>query len=222
MFIIVVMRRTSIIILGIGLLLYSICYLKNIKTILSGICIVCIGFLFFNLVFKESYTERERARTEQKERWYGESRAININEGRFTDLTLSFDAMKDNGLTYALIGEDIFDSKSFFRNKRTLHNGYASLLSGTGLIGTFFFVYILFSMLKRRNFYSSHIPKADMFDIALKNQIVIMLLLLVIALFSHRLYDITFIFTSFSYLGATMGCLKSEYKIDMIQKNKIK
>jgi O-antigen ligase len=75
-------------------------------------------------------------------------------QARYQELNFAIDSWENGDLKHKLIGTDIFAAHEYFNLGRMLHTDYMTMLSGSGIIGLFGFLfiygYIVFYLWRKR------------------------------------------------------------------------
>lgn len=129
-------KRSALLGLTLGYLAYAYLSPYRTKFIKSFVGIVVLIYLLSPL-FYEALNKRFTAR--QEEGRFDISQAKE-EEARFNELETVLDAYVEGNISYKLFGAELFNGKSYFKTKRILHTDYATMFSGSGLIGFTFFL----------------------------------------------------------------------------------
>lgn len=152
-FVVLIFRRVAIVSLisAFVFLLLSI-YKFNFIKIFFVSSLISLAFNFFFLKNIDiSDLVQNRQKNEFKE------------EGRYLEFILISEDMKMNGFFNILLGNEIFNSRDYFKydgvlkmqKQDQLHTDVATLLHGSGILGLFFYLILFISMVKNAIKYAS-------------------------------------------------------------------
>ncbi|NLD47936.1 MAG: hypothetical protein GX660_12195 [Clostridiaceae bacterium] len=136
-------KRSALLGLILGYITYAYLTPYRTKFIKSLVGIIALIYLLSPLYF-DVLTKRFTAR--QEEGRFDISQAKE-EEARLNELETVLNAFVEGNISYKLFGAELFNGKSYFKTTRILHTDYATMFSGSGLIGFSFFMAIYAMMI---------------------------------------------------------------------------
>jgi hypothetical protein len=214
------LRRTAIIMLLIALGLYIFYNRTNIKYSFYILTFLVFGTIVFSIFFYDTFEVRYQARQAKQIQWYESESFVSVEEGRFQDPINGISRMFDLGLAAVLFGGEIFNSKEFMDSHRELHNGYAALITGTGLIGIILFYSLMYGIFKNfkifenLNSYLFNTVRSRYKEVINDQHLIKILFFVILAfLVSGRLHNISVPLIVYIVMGAYVGFMKHSANI---------
>lgn len=204
--ILLAMKRSALLSLIIGFIVYFLVSKQKIK-ILKYIVLFSFILTIFSPLFLENISERYMLR-EKRMPLTGK---FNVEEeGRYHEFLLVIHDFENRHLLNILFGQELFNEFSHYNIQRMFHTDYMSLISGGGIVGLFFYLYIYFAIYKEQRKYLSltHNRKFANELFAVSLSLIVACFILAVSGFYHNIDLRSFIFM---YLGAITGVLRGLY-----------
>ena len=124
-------KRSGIASLFLGYILILLFYPDPIKSIRLSLKIILFGVLLSPFIYnqiQDNYQAREAAiRLDNQE---------NLEkQARYVEYQRTLHEFQSQGIVYKLFGSELFNSRLYFKQRRTFHTDYMTLLAGSGLVG---------------------------------------------------------------------------------------
>lgn len=212
------MKRTSILVVLIGYLIYFLLNKSKGKTIkaLIGILLFLIisSPLYFNYLESAFLFRADRA-------FVGEGDYT--EEGRYMEYELVYKTFESGTIKHKLIGSELFNDIHFFKTERMLHMDYTSILNGAGIIGLLLFVLIpVFVIFDIKRFLAySHIKLLPYSNVLSAVAIMLMLTSYIHSV-AGSIMAIDLRSIMFYYSGAILGLLRNTDFILHFEKNTLR
>lgn len=127
---------------------------KIIKGLVSaGIIIISLSPFFFDKIIQNYEAREDAVRLDDPENLEKQS--------RYNEIFMVLDKFENGSIRHKLLGSNFFNDRAFYKTERMIHTDYMSVLSGTGLIGLIWFLYLYFSMFRNIRFHFQ-IRKTDL------------------------------------------------------------
>lgn len=137
-------KRSGVTSLFLGYFIILLFYPNPLKKIQFSIRILIFAILITPFVYDQiidNYQAREKAiRLDDKENLEEQARYVEYQRGINEWQSQSWD--------YKLFGAELFNSKLYFKTRRTFHTDYMTLLAGAGITGVFLLLFHYYSMIK--------------------------------------------------------------------------
>ena len=137
-------KRSGLFSLFVGYFIILVFYPNPLKKIQFGLRILIFGLLLTPLIYDQvidNYNAREKAiRLDDQE---------NLEEqARYVEYQMGINEWKTQSWDYKFFGSEIFNSRLYFKIRRTFHTDYMTLFVGSGIIGVFILLLHYYSMVK--------------------------------------------------------------------------
>ncbi|GAB5409665.1 MAG: hypothetical protein BalsKO_20300 [Balneolaceae bacterium] len=192
---ILVFRRAALIVFVVGFIIISLFNLKNKKQLR-----LFLGVTALLVVFSPYLVEQLSDRIQERG---GIDEMTDDNYSRAFDIMMAIDASQNRTVVPLFFGEY---SKIFAHVRvswriigRKVHNDFAAIFLGSGLIGLFLFVYIHYSILKFN--YTIYRRSKDRLKSILMGTIVAFLVATIIQSMANQYWNITSLSTVFFFMG---------------------
>lgn len=196
-------KRSALLGLTIGYLTYAYLTPYRTKFIKSFVGIVALFYLLSPLYY-DALSKRYTAR--QEEGRFDISQAKD-EEARFNELTTVLNAYVEGNISYKFFGAELFNGKSYFKTNRILHTDYATMFSGSGLIGFSFFLVIYAMMIFKIVYLYKKIKNPEIKNIlSVSVSLIFALLIMGIAGVVHEISHRAIVFM---FCGASISIAKS-------------
>jgi hypothetical protein len=198
-------RRTSVVIVGIGLIFYMYYFRDQFSKILKNLIAIAIMLALTFPFYQEILFKQFQARS-------GEMTANLQEETRWVESVAVFnERILNPDLRVLLFGEHLFDSSGNYDNGihglRPLHLDLNLMLHGAGLVGLILFVLFYAHILHK--YYSLKIKLDLPNEKLLHASFLGMYFAHIFLLFSGGMLSITFNLISMMYMGAILGLFRS-------------
>lgn len=200
-----ILKRTNIILLGIGLILW-LYYEKKISSIYGWMFLIVLAISLYYVsssqLFKERISERESR--------FSSEYSVK-QEGRFKENYFVWERVSDSPLHLLFGTGEVFNDVKFMSAEadfidrklgRQIHNSYASLLWSGGILGIFLFLWLYIQFWKKVKLYYKKTNSSILFK-TLYHLAMVYIIIHLINDMSAGIYYLTF--NSFFYF--TMGAL---------------
>ena len=178
-----------------------------IKSIVVGIFLVLSILIIFPSIF-ETFIVRLNARESQLT-----LDEENIeSEARFNEVLLVLNNWNDKSIYFKLFGSEPFNDRYYYKTLRMLHTDYMIMLNGTGIVGIFFWFYILFVIFKEKNKYK-YLIHSNRLNIEMNAIFTALLFSQLLMSISSTVYAISLRSLIFLYWGATISLFRSQRSI---------
>lgn len=164
--------------------------------------------LFLFLLFPGGYElfyERFQARSEEIE-LTDESLE---KEGRVNEYEMVIDAWVNGSIGHKLFGSELFNDRYFFNSNRMLHTDYMVVLNGSGIVGMFFWFFVLFLILLDGKHYWNYNKSDPRFRLLMVSFYSILCAQILMSV-SGSIQGIGLRSFILLYLGAIVGTLRGE------------
>lgn len=195
------MRRTGVLVVIIGYLIYLIFSSYKLKKIISILCFVMVLIFSFPL-YKDILLSRYELRSSHFENWTLKDELRYLETYIVLDEVFSFRSFR------ILFGKELFNSPYNYGGgrwgERVLHVDYNLILHGSGIIGLVLYSIIFYRIFSTFLYYKKRIPK----ELCYKELCAIFISLFLLSLFISLIGGmkvITFRSIIFMYLGAILG-----------------
>jgi O-antigen ligase len=131
----------------------------------------------------------------------------NTERGRMAEFGLVWREFLDNGIRHAMFGTDLFNSRAYLRESRTLHVDYTNLLLGAGVVGLALYL-IIFIWLVREVNRRARLLRAIPLAAEIRATLLAMIATCLVVSFSTQIWAIGPLSCAFLYFGALMGLLR--------------
>lgn len=196
-------KRSALLGLLLGYLVYAYLSPYRTKFIKSFLGIVVLTYLL-SPFFYETLTQRFTARQEEGRFDISQAKA---EEARLNELETVLNAFVEGNIAYKLFGAELFNGKSYFKTNRILHTDYATIFSGSGLIGFSFFMGIYAMMIFKILYQYKRIRDPGIKNIlSVSISLIIALLIIGIAGVVHEISHRAIVFL---FCGASISVAKS-------------
>jgi hypothetical protein len=137
-------KRSGVTSLFLGYFIILLLYPNPLKKIQFSIRILILALLLTPFVYEQiidNYQAREKAiRLDDQE---------NLEEqARYVEYQMGINEWQRQSWDYKLFGAELFNSRLYFRTRRTFHTDYMTLFAGAGLTGVFLLLFHYYSMIK--------------------------------------------------------------------------
>ena len=140
LFVLFAFKRTPLASLFIGYLIIGLILPNKTKTIKYFFFL-----LFAAVALSPIYLDQVLDNFQAREKAIDLSDEENLEkQARYQEYNFAVDSWEQGDLKHKLIGTDIFAAHEYFNLERMLHTDYMTLLSGSGIIGLAFFMFIYF------------------------------------------------------------------------------
>ena len=143
------MKRTAMFALLIGYIIYLYSS-PNTFQLLKKYLGIIIVFILLSPLYINTFYERFTARQEAGRFDINQAQS---EEARFIEITNVINDFITGDLSHKLFGSELFNYMDFANTDRMLHTDYATMLSGSGLIGLFLFILIYIVLFQKIYFY---------------------------------------------------------------------
>jgi len=204
-------KRSYLINLGVGIIVYYILYFFYSKykerSFISLFTIGLLAFLFLGEFYRFYLTARSDALQTEF-----------IMQGRNQEMLLYPEVVKDheNPTKFLLIGEELFNSSGKFKildlmigggAERFLHNDFAHILYGSGIIGLGMYLFILISILLKANKFRK--TMINRFDFSLSVSSLMLVIGLMVSGYGDGILSVINRIIPFYFLGVFLSFLRS-------------
>jgi len=212
-FILLGIKRTAIASLVIGYFIYLYIFPTKIKQIGKYIGVLVVLLLASPLYIDILY-QRYLARLEAGRFDIGQA---STEEGRFIEVVNVIDQFIYGDIWHKLFGSELFNYMEFAKTDRMLHTDYATMFSGSGLIGLILFLLIYVFMFKKIIFYKK-VFKKNKLMISIVAVSLSLLVAEIILGVGSTVHGIGIRFYIFLFIGASLGILTHHH--NHIKKNR--
>jgi O-antigen ligase len=161
-FILLGVKRSALLGLLIGYFVYYILAPQKTR-VAKGLFVIGVILLIASPLYFNTFAKRFAVR--QEEGRFDVSQAEE-EEGRVVELINTWNSFKSGSIAYKLFGAEFFNSMAYFKTRRMLHTDYATMLSGSGIVGLFLFLLIYYLIFRRSYIvYKSYKANSNVNDI---------------------------------------------------------
>jgi len=204
-FIMLGIKRTAIAALVIGYLLYIFLSPVKIKLIakylLGLLALVLASPLYIDILYQRYQARQESGRFSVDGLY---------EEGRYFELMNVLNQFIDGTLVQKLFGSELFNYMGLAHVERMLHTDYATIFSGSGLIGLILFVLIYITIYTKIRFFKKIFKKNKLMSFVMAVSFAMLAAELILGVGS-TVHGIGVRFYVFLFLGASLGVLSQEY-----------
>jgi hypothetical protein len=137
-------KRSGVTSLFLGYFIILLFYPNPLKKIQFSIRVLVFALLLTPFVYEQiidNYQAREKAiRLDDQENLE--------DQARYVEYQMGINEWQRQSWDYKLFGAELFNSRLYFRTRRTFHTDYMTLLAGAGITGVFLLLFHYYSMIK--------------------------------------------------------------------------
>jgi O-antigen ligase len=131
----------------------------------------------------------------------------NTDQGRMAEFELVWREFLDRGVRHAMFGSDLFNSRAYLGETRTLHVDYTNLLLGAGIVGLGLYLLIFFWIVREAN-RRARLLRAFPLAAEIRATLLGLVATCLVVSFSTQIWAVGPLSCAFLYFGALLGLLR--------------
>jgi len=198
-----IFRRSAVLALITGILIYAIVTrgrYRILTYILIGLSLIVIMPSNVSNKLFQTYVRR------------GGLTSVLQDEGRHSDIERAIDAFEENSFDHKIFGSELFRGAQFLGTRRTIHNDFANLLVGSGIVGIILYLNIVRCILFYKRKKEPDKSKAKVLS-SVRATLFSMVGAWLVFSYTNQLWVIDSYSLSFLYIGSLLGVLVNKDEI---------